>query len=118
MSPSETDPLLPQGNTAPEISGYGFSKSTKTHDQARHQLIHQSKDVDDKGSQQTSQRDVDLSPFRILVALFIIVIGFAIFIVFLLRGAWNAPWQAPGNESSSIQARVDKILMENPLIGL
>ena len=117
MSPSETDPLLPQGNSAPEITGYGFSPSTKTHDRAPSEDVDEFEDVEDKSKKQASQRDVDFSPLRIIIALFVIVVSLAIFITLFLPGTWKTPWRAPHGDDSSIQKRVDRILVDNPLIG-
>ncbi len=118
MPPSETDPLLPQGVSAPEISGYGFSRRSHNQNQKWSEVIDQVEDGEDKGDGPADQTDGRSSPLRTIVALFTIVVGLALFITLLIPGTWDAPWQAPGDDGSAFQARVDKILKENPLIGL
>lgn len=115
--PSETDPLLPRGNTAPEISGYGFSRSSESQYQIQHEVLDYPKDIEDKSEQQARPSYGDISPLRTILALFIIVVGLAMFVSLLIPGAWNPPWnKAPEDAALTTKARVDKILAETPLI--
>ena len=116
MFPSETDPLLPQNNSAPEISGYGFSKRSKIQKGTRSEVIDQ-QHVESKGDETDRQPDQSSSALRVTFSIFAIVVGLAILVTLLVPGAWDVPWHAPKDETSTIQARVDRILSENPLIG-
>lgn len=114
---SETDPLLPKGSSAPEISGYGFSKPSKVKNQTQSQIVDQVEDFEDREEQQPSPSSAGFSPLRTLISLFTIVVGLAIFITLLVPGAYDIPWEKPKNDTLTINARVDKILSKNPLIG-
>ena len=115
---SETDPLLPKGSSAPEISGYGFSRPSKVQYQTRTEVIDPDKNTQDEDDERAIPSYENFSPLRTLVALFTIVVGLAIFITLLVPGTIDTtPWSKPKNGPSTIKARVDKILSENPLIG-
>ena len=117
--PSETDPLLPRGNTAPEISGYGFSRPSESQYQIQNEILVDPEDKEeDKGKQQARPSYGDISPLRILPVIFFIVVGLAIFVSLLIPGAFDAPRnKAPKDDALTVKARVDKILAETPLIG-
>ena len=110
---SETDPLLPKGSSAPEITGYGFSKSQY---QTQNEVVDPDKNVEDDEEQSTPGYE-GFSPFRTLVVLFTIVVGCAVFITLLFPGAFRTPSDEPVDDTMTIRARVEKILSENPLIG-
>ena len=110
---SETDPLLPKGSSAPEISGYGFSK---TQYQPQNEVLDPDKNVDDDEEQSIPGYE-GFSPLRTLVVLFTVVVGCAIFITLLFPGAYQTPPGQPVDDAVTIRARVNKILSENPLIG-
>ncbi|KAL6716271.1 hypothetical protein ACLMJK_005837 [Lecanora helva] len=74
MPSSETDPLLPQGSSAPEISGYGFSKSAKSLRQTQAEVIDTPEDTEDKYIEEPDLADTGPSPLRSLVTLFTIVV--------------------------------------------
>lgn len=118
MPSSETDPLLPKGNTAPEISGYGFSKKPNS---IRSEVIDDVEDIEDKSFELVNHTERGLSTLRILSALSAITVGLAILITLLVSGTWDALRDSlqgtPRDVDSNIQARVDKILERNPLIG-
>lgn len=116
MAASETDPLLPQGSSAPEISGYGFSRPAEARYQAQRNVIERTEYVKDKDVENRSTKG--FSPLRILLTLFTIVVGLAVFITLLAPGSLDTPWRGPKDDTSTIEARVTKILTENPLIGL
>ena len=118
MPSSETDPLLPQGNSAPEITGYGFSRLARIPKQTRSEVIDELEDVEDKYDERAIQTARRLSPLRILVTLFTTVVGLALIITLLSPGTWDTLRHPPKDERSAIKARVDKILADTPLIGL
>ncbi len=110
---SETDPLLPKGSSAPEISGYGFSKAQY---QPQNEVVDPDKNVD--GDEEQSIPGYEgFSPLRTLVVLFAVVVGCAIFITLLFPGSFHTPSDKPVDDAVTIRARVNKILSENPLIG-
>ena len=110
---SETDPLLPKGSSAPEITGYGFSKSQY---QTQNEVVDPDKNVEDDEGQSNPSYE-GFSPLRTLVVLFTVVVGCAIFITLLFPGAFRTPSDKPVDDTVTIRARVKKILSENPLIG-
>lgn len=112
--PSETDPLLPRNTPAPEISGYGFSKSS-TQYLHLNEIVEEESTAEAPTDEPSNQRDAGPPPLRSLLSLFTVVVGFALFISLLIPGN-GGPWQDDG--PPSIKARVDKILSETPLIGL
>jgi hypothetical protein len=114
---SETDPLLPKGASAPEISGYGFSKASQVHHQNQSEVVDWDEDIDDIDNTPPSSTFEGYSPLRTLIILFTIVVGLAIFITLLMPGTPDVPGKKPGDDTLRISARVDKILSENPLIG-
>jgi hypothetical protein len=105
---SEEDPLLPRNKGAPEIH-YG-SVADNSYEQ-------QGQEVDDKGTQLSDSRS---SPLRAFFTLFTIVVSFALLITFLTPDGIHIPsWKDPfRTEPRSLEARVNKILSENPLIGI
>ena len=115
--PSETDPLLPQGNSAPEIVGYGFSKSYQAQSQSQdHDDNHEA--LDDGRKKYSYTGDGNASPLRTIFALFTAVVGAALIIVLIVGGLHLPEIEEPkhGNPATT-KARVDKILSETPLIG-
>ena len=126
--PSETDPLLPRGNTAPEISGHGFSKHSQSQYQYQYQYQYQTQDevldypeyTENKSEQKARASYGDISPLRTIFVIFVLVVGLAIFVSLLMPGAFEIPWhssKAPKDDALTVKARVDKILAETPLIG-
>ena len=119
--PSETDPLLPRGNTAPEISGYGFARPSQSQYQIQDEDLDYPEEhgfIEDKHEQEARLSYGDISPLRILLVIFMIVVGLAIFLSLLIPGAFDPPWnKTPKDDASTVRARVDKILAETPLIG-
>ena len=120
--PSETDPLLPQGNSAPEITGYGFSKASTSDYQYSNTALQNAVVVEEEGEEYPDQFGTTKSPLRTLLSLFSIVILFALFITLLIPKGLGDRLQSPIDEPKTgpktIEARVNKILSENPLIGL
>ena len=126
--PSETDPLLPRGNTAPEISGHGFSKPSQSQYQYQDQYQYQTQDevldypeyIENKSEQKARASYGDISPLRTIFVIFVLVVGLALFVSLLMPGAFEIPWhssKAPKDDALTVKARVDKILAETPLIG-
>ena len=103
---SETDPLLPRNRPAPEISGYGYSQFPN--EQLSEQEV---KDGDDE--------DIDSrpSPLSTILALFTIVVSFALFIALLVPGGLGSSGDETKNKSMNVKERVNKILTKTPLIG-
>ena len=123
---SETDPLLPQGASAPEITGTGFSKELNANYQYTNKAP-KNEVMNEETSEETSDQSFDqaettASPLRTLFTLFSIVVLFALFITLLIpKGPgdrWHGPRDDPSTNPQTIEARVYKILSENPLIGL
>ena len=105
--PSESDPLLPKGKPAPEISGFGYSP-TPNEDPG---------DEEEKTTRRDYRSQISTSPLTIILALFTIVVGIGLFVALLAPGGLGAPDEIPRNHTPPSTARVDKILSENPLIG-
>ena len=110
---SETDPLLPKNKTAPEISGYGFSKSSEVH-----------VDGEDRYQQEADQEressasEAGPSPLRTIIGLFTVVVLFSLFVSFFVPGGLGHLWDDTfKKQPQTINARVNQILSENPLIG-
>ena len=101
--PSETDPLLPRGNTAPEISGHGFSKPSQSRYQYQYQYQYQNqyqtqdevleypKYIENKSEQKARASYGDISPLRTIFVIFVLVVGFAIVFSLLMPGAFQIP---------------------------
>ena len=116
---TETDPLLPRGNTAPEISGYGFSKPSQSQYQIQNEALDDPEYVEDKSAQKARPSYGDISPLRTISVIFVVVVGLAMFASLLIPGAFESPWnKVPRDDALTVKARVDKILAETPLIGL
>ena len=115
---SETDPLLPKGASAPEISGYGFSRPSKVQYQTQSEVLDRDENVEDEDNSPTSTGFEGFSPLRTLIVLFTIVVGLAMLITLLVPGTINGPGEKPKDDTLTVRARVEKILSENPLIGI
>lgn len=133
--PSEVDPLLPRNESAPEITGYGFSTKQKhrgqeiedVDDNYRGFYVERDNgpandDDDDRGLRETTSSSGAGGSLSSFLGIFIFIVLFAMFISIGL-GAWGDQPQpepvpkrpSPGN---SMDGRVAKILGETPLIGL
>ena len=115
---SETDPLLPKEASSPEISGYGFSRSSKVQYQTQSEVLNQDEDVEGNDNSPTSTGFEGFSPLRTLIVLFTIVVGLAIFITLFVPGTIDGPGDKPKDDTLTVRARMEKILSENPLIGV
>ena len=118
---SEHDPLLPQGNSAPEITGYGFSKGPHVHHQPEDKTLENEVIVEETGDESFDQAETIVSPLRTICYLFFIVVLFSLFIALLipkgLSDRWQGPRDDPPTNPQTIEARVSRILSDNPLIG-
>ena len=122
---SETDPLLPRGNSAPEITGDGFSKGSDTDYQYKNEarpVLEREDIVEETGDEPFDEVETFASPLRTICYLFFMIVLFALFIAFLIPKGLRDRWQGPGDNPlphpQTVEARVNKILSENPLIGL
>lgn len=117
---SELDPLLPQTSSAPEISGYGFSPGTKfkNHNQRDHHVYDDEADEADEGDESSIQKSTNPSPLRIIISIFILVVGIAFLVSLLVPGGLDSSWKSPRKRNLTFKARTDKILSETPLIGV
>lgn len=118
---SETDPLLPNNEPAPEIVGYGFSRAWKKDEHDQSHTYSSAEIADDSEVEQSQvQSDADLSPMRTVIMVFIIVVAFALAISSMITGMHGsreqAPRVGPPKRGATVEARVEKILTENPLI--
>jgi len=118
--PSDTDPLLPYNEPAPEIVGHGFSRKSKYSYQALNSSNVVEVSSNDEDETTANRNDADTSPMRTVMTVFIIVIGFALAITSLFTsrssGHDQAPVVGPPKTPITIATRVDKILAETPLI--
>lgn len=116
--PSELDPLLPQNEPAPEISGNGYRQSKRHQNESPAHVAHDV--VNDEGSDPGPESSVaGTSPIRTTIWMFICVVGLGLLISFSsggFRERWKPPI-APNVPDKGLSARVDKILSENPLFG-
>lgn len=118
--PSETDPLLPKGKTAPEISGHGFSRPSQSQYQIQNEVLHSPGYIESEGEreQKAPSSYGNISPLRTIFAIFIVVVGLAMLVSLIMPGAFEFPWdKLPKDDALTVKARVDKILSETPLIG-
>ena len=112
--PNEFDPLLPRDKPAPEISGYGYSKTPN--EQYRERQEQQQEEGDDNAPKEADQATISLP--KAIFALFTIAVLFAIFIALLVPGWLGSLWEGPAkNETLTFKARAEKIMSESPLIG-
>ena len=123
--PSETDPLLPNNEPAPEIVGLGCSRKQKSgyDDQSPYQYsshVAGSTDPDQYKESDTGAGN-DVSPLRTILTIFTTVVGFGFILSILIAGEFGkrarAPQIVPSRPSTSIPDRVERILSEHPLIG-
>ena len=119
--PSETDPLLPNNDPAPEIMGEGFSRRPAKREYQKEHLSDTGKALGEgMGGDYPAEAGLGASPLRNILTIFAIVVGFALAVSLLIAGRYNAPDQAPEvgppKMPATIADRVDRILTENPLL--
>lgn len=111
----ELDPLLPQSSSAPEITGYGFfqhaeiKRSSPIQGNPKDEVFEDREDIDSLS--QVGSRTASL---RIIMAIFTVVVGLALFITSLIPGGLGKPSHISNRD---YQARAETLLSENPLIG-
>lgn len=132
---SETDPLLPKGNSAPEITGFGFSRPLTNRADLYNEAIQtynqdpeeEEEDLPEYSAQNNEasqrQRDIASAPCHTFAGLFSVVIIIAVIITIFNPGVldiiwdpsdWAAPWDP--NTPGGLATRVSKILTSTPLI--
>jgi membrane dipeptidase len=119
--PSEVDPLLPQNEPAPEISGYGFPR--RKQDSAEITYVDDPSSYDDQAdARSTSSSDVSpKSALSTICSLFGLVVFFALVIAALSpRGGRDNepshPLPEPRRPARTIEQRVSMILQNTPLV--
>ena len=114
------DPLLPNNEPAPEITGQGFSRRSKKGQREEvcpSYTAEISQESEDKAP--VNNDDAGVSPMRRVLIVFIIVVGFMLAISSLFTSRLRSdqpPLINPSKPSRAIEARVKKLLTENPLI--
>jgi membrane dipeptidase len=127
--PSELDPLLPRNPPAPEISGYGYSKSRNSAEVTYEESPPSYQDADrreehNEDDSASTQSTSTKSALRGICSIFAFVMFIAFLSSIFLSGGIDDKWggnppypkPVPGNPSHSITERVDKILRDTPLI--
>ena len=105
---SEYDPLLPRNPSAPEITGYGYSKASNAQAQSEIEGVRDDAPTDEPRT----------SWIRTMFLLLTIVVTLGLLLTVLVPEGFNLPWEGDGSrETTNINARVNKILADNPLIG-
>jgi hypothetical protein len=104
---SEEDPLLPRGRPTPEISGDGYPKL---------QIYQQEIYVNDEDNDSYEPTD-NASALNSILAVFTVFLGVAFLILLLYSDNYRPPWRLPTSKPMTVEARVQKILTETPLIG-
>ncbi|MCJ1464061.1 hypothetical protein MMC07_002672 [Pseudocyphellaria aurata] len=111
---SEIDPLLPQGPSAPEITGYGIVHRSETIRSSPIQGSSEEEAFEDREDVESLERIGSSSSLLwIIMAIFTIIVGLALFITLLIPGGLGKPSQISRRH---YQARAEKLLEENPLI--
>jgi membrane dipeptidase len=123
---SEVDPLLPRGPSAPEITGYGFSKKDQPNAEVQYDTpsyyYHDAEADDDEATPATPSTQSALST---IIVIFTAVVFFAFVISALSSGDFEdsiptpypSPTHTPGRSPAmTIRERAEKILNETPLI--
>ena len=109
---NEYDPLLPRDKPAPEISGYGYSKSSSKQYQGNAE-----EEVEEATKLELQANPRDSSLLSTILGLFIFIVSLSIFIALLVPGGLGSSLEDAKNETLSTKARVDSIMSKNPLIG-
>lgn len=119
--PSEVDPLLPQNEPAPEISGDGFPR--RKQDSSEITYVDDPPSYDDQAdARSTSSNDVSTkSALSTICSLFGLVVFFALVIVALSPGGGrdnepSHPLPEPRRPARTIEQRVSAILQNTPLV--
>lgn len=124
--PSEIDPLLPQNESAPEISGYGFwsrAKNTSEITYTDEPPSYSHDQAEDTRSISSTSASTS-SALSTICGIFTIFIFFSLVIAALSPGGINGgeppgrtnPEPIPRQPAKTIEQRVSRILEETPLI--
>ena len=116
--PSEADPLLPNNQPAPEISGYGFSSQSQQYP---------NEEVDtslpgEKANAGSEDQDVEsISPLKNIAVIFTLVVAIGFFLTLTLNDGFDGkPDKEPlpiRRPPTSLTERAEAILEDTPLIG-
>src|SRR2546423_8492193 len=119
--PSEVDPLLPQNEPAPEISGYGYPR--RKQDSSEITYVDDPPSYDDPtDTRSTTSDDVTTkSALSTICGIFAIIVCFALVLSVFTHGSGkdNEPYQPrpiPRQPARTIEQRVSRILEDTPLI--
>ncbi|KAL8949321.1 MAG: hypothetical protein Q9222_004560 [Ikaeria aurantiellina] len=115
--PSELDPLLPQNEPAPEISGNGSHKPVQR-SRDRNIIIQEARD-DGASDSDLSSSETGSSALRTTLGIFATVVGLGLLMAWLSSSGFHQgqrPSTTPIAPSRNLSARVDTILSKNPLI--
>jgi membrane dipeptidase len=122
----EIDPLLPRGPSAPEISGYGFSKKEQPNAEVTYDTpSYYYHDAAEDAEEPTPATPSSQSALGTIVAIFTAVVFFAFVISALSPGNFEdgvpspfpSPTHTPGHSPSmTLRERAERILDETPLI--
>ncbi|KAL8701202.1 MAG: hypothetical protein Q9224_000612 [Gallowayella concinna] len=114
--PSELDPLLPQNDASPEISGNGYGPNRSQIRSQRHP-ISATEDGEDPGDKSNASSG---SPLHNILGIFILVVGTALLATWLslgsLYGGRTSPKPPAAPIGNNLSSRVNAILSQNPLI--
>ncbi|KAL8836365.1 MAG: hypothetical protein Q9170_002938 [Blastenia crenularia] len=119
--PSELDPLLPQNDSAPEISGSGFRHSKRRQDEPDSHVLQDAENDKVINDPKLPSYGMAGGSLRVIVIMFTCVVGLGLVISFLSSDGFHDRWKSPtplvppGTSNSSLSERVDRILSENPL---
>jgi membrane dipeptidase len=123
---SEVDPLLPRGPSAPEITGYGFSKKEQVGVEVTYDTpSYYYREVEDEEEETTPEVSSTSSALSTIVGLFTAVMFFAFIVVALSPGGFDdsrpspepVPTRTPDHRpATTIRERAERILDETPLI--
>ena len=121
--PSEVDPLLPQNEPAPEITGYGFSKRKKSGVEVSYTEAPSADTDDDEARSTTSASTSAKSAAGTICSIFGVVVLCALFLATLAsHGSTTTPKpipvpsRPPSHPSLTLRERALQILGETPLI--
>lgn len=123
---SEIDPLLPRGSSAPEITGYGFSRKEQPISEVTYDTpSYYYRELQDEEEEQQTPEASTQSALSTIIAIFTAVVFFAFVMVALSPGGFDdgtpspepVPTRVPGRSpATTVRERADRILNETPLI--
>ncbi|KAL8731766.1 MAG: hypothetical protein Q9166_003213 [cf. Caloplaca sp. 2 TL-2023] len=111
--PSEIDPLLPQNDASPEISGNGY----RPHRSERQSHISKKTENGEEAIEKSNKSNK--SALHSIVGIFTFVVGIALLITWLSTAGLRdrrGPLDAPVPPDPNLSERVHRLLSDNPLI--